>query len=517
MELMVVKRFLVTAKLLAATVIAAVFLSGCAASPTADTEETIQPPAGASSTGDYEPNYSTAFDSKWGTDFSRRELIETALYKMFSDLDEIRNDECPLEYEAYFGEPMLEEHEYLLHEIANGMISSYCDYMTDDIQVVAGRYEFAKQVVAEQGLPSDEFGGVIGFDLQEDYAMASVWHDLAWIGISLGSKRDGVPFIEERRLTIAAHEIFHIVHEQIDPYSSASKSTCNREEAPPDTTGDRCFRPTWFVEGSGEFFGRAMTQYLGLQNYATFVPNDRSGYYMDPEYLSDLGAQSIRGSIGQGVEAYYSGAIATEFILANIGLKAYLDIWKQMGEGESFFDAFENSAGIDIPTFHDKFRELHLRLYEEAGYCDSSVGCSSWTPSDQLPEIPGLTGLVNHTGSGARLVRESDGQGVNGGDECERQSSVWWLECQGIPFPLPEIPENSDHGYPTEYERIPKVDTCSKLEEVYGEIPGFAATEAARASAGAPKAHVSTEYYAMLAVLDRDRDGVVCSDEAPEE
>ena len=492
-------------------------LSGCAVSGTEPSSTEASSPAGATSTGNYEPIQSMAFDEKWRTDVSRQEMIETALFNMFSDLDTIRKENCPLGYDAYFGDPMLEEHEYLLHEIAQGMLSSYCDYMTDDIQVVAGRYEFAKQVAQEQNLPTDEFGGVIGFDLQDDYAMASVWHDLAWIGISLGSKRGGVPFIEERRLTIAAHEIFHIVHEQIDPYSSASKGTCDREDAEPGTTGDRCFRPTWFVEGAGEFFGRAMTQYLELQNYATFVPNDRSGYYMDPEYLSDLGVQSIRGTIGQGVEAYYSGAIATEFILANIGLISYLEIWEQMGQGASFFDAFERSAGIDIPTFHDKFRELHLRLYEEGGYCDSSVGCSSWTPSDQLPEIPGLTGLVNHTGSGARLVRESPGQGGNDeSDECERESSAWWLECQGIPFPLPEIPENSDHGFPTEYERIPKVYECAALEKLYGSIPGFAATENARETAGAPSAHVSTQYYAILAALDENRDGVVCSDETPE-
>ena len=494
-------------------------LASCAPANFTDQEQAVEPvpPAGAASTGSYEPIRSMAFDEKWRTDVSRQEMIETALHNMFSDLDSIRNEDCPLVYDAYFGEPMLEEHEYLLHEIAQGMLSSYCDYMTDDIQVVAGRYEFAKQVAQEQNLPTDEFGGVIGFDLQEDYAMASVWHDLAWIGISLGSKRGGVPFIEERRLTIAAHEIFHIVHEQIDPYSSASKSTCDRSDAPPNTTGDRCFRPTWFVEGAGEFFGRAMTQYLGLQNYATFVPNDRSGYFIDPDYLSDLGAQSIVGSVAQGVEAYYSGAIATEFILANIGLISYLDIWQQMGQGASFFDAFERSAGIDIPTFHNKFRELHLRLYEEGGYCDSNVGCSSWTRSDQLPEIPGLTGLVNHTGSGARLLRESTNQGANGeSNECERESAIWWIECQGIPFPLPEIPENSDHGFPTAYERIPKVYECSSLEKLYGIIPGFAATENARETAGAPSAHVSTEYYAMLAALDENRDGVVCSGESPE-
>ena len=492
----------------------ALALSGCAVTETAPSSTETSAPAGAASTGNYEPIRSTAFDEKWRTDVSRQEMIETALYNMFSDLDNIKNEDCPLGYDAYFGAPMLEEHEYLLHEIAQGMLSSYCNFMTDDIQVVAGRYEFAKQVVREQNLPADEFGGVIGFDLQEDYAMASVWHDLAWIGISLGSTRGGVPFIEERRLTIAAHEIFHIVHEQLDPYSSASKSTCDREDAEPETTGDRCFRPTWFVEGAGEFFGRAMTQYLELQNYATFVPNDRSGYFMDPDYLSDLGVQSIRGTIGQGVEACYSGAIATEFILANIGLVSYLEIWEQMGQGASFFDAFEKSAGIDIPTFHQKFRELHLRLYEEGGYCDSNAGCSDWSPSNQLPEIPGLTGLVNHTGSGARLVQSSRSSG--GDDPANCSDGTWWIACMDIEYELPVKPQNTNHGYPTDYERIPKLEECSEFEKMGWDMPGIAASDEALSSTGASEAHVSTQYYAAMHYLDLNHDGVICSFQVPE-
>lgn len=490
-------------------------LTGCADVLNTGNADDGKSPAGASSTGNFVPRPSPAFESEWPVSISREELVETALYRLFSDLDSIRNDDCSLKYESFYGDPMLEEHHYLVDSVAEGMISSYCSYMTNDIQVIAGNYDFVKRVVSEQGFESDKFGGVCGYDLKEDHAMACIWHNLAWVGISMGSKRQGEPFIEDRRLTIAAHEIFHIVHEQIDPYSSVSKGTCDRDDAAPETNGDRCFRPTWFVEGAGEFFGRAMTQYLGLQNYATFVPNDRSGLFMDAEYLSDLGIQSIRGNVAGGVEAYYSGAIATEYLIANIGLINYLDIWKQMGQGASFFDALENAAGIGTPEFYQKFRDLHLGLYQAGGYCESKVGCSEWTKSDQIPEIPGLTGLVDHTGSGAQLSRKSDGiQGSNDPSTCS--DGTWWIVCMNVDYKLPTKPENSRHNFPTDYEKIPKVKSCGELSEIGWASEGWAASFDAKDKAGVKGATISTQIYAVLSDLDLNLDGVVCSREVPD-
>lgn len=501
---------------IAAIVCASVFLlSGCAGVVNLGGADTERSPAGASSTGNFVPRPSPAFESQWPVSISREELIETALFKMFSDLDSIRNDDCSLKYQSFYGDPMLEEHHYLVNSIAEGMLSSYCNYMTNDIEVVAGDYDFVKRVVREQGFESDKFGGVCGYDLKEDYAMACVWHDLAWVGISMGSKRQDEAYIEERRLTIAAHEIFHIVHEQLDPYSSASKSTCDRDNAAPETNGDRCFRPTWFVEGAGEFFGRAMTQYFGLQNYATFVPSDRSGLFMDPEYLSDLGVQSIRGNVAGGVEAYYSGAIATEYLIANIGLVRYLDIWKQMGQGASFFDALEKTAGISTPEFYKKFREVHMGFYQAGGYCESKVGCSEWIKSDQVTEIPGLTGWVNHTGSGARLVRKSNGiEGSKDPSTC--LDETWWLVCMSVEFKLPTKPENSRHDFPTDYEKIPKLKSCGELSEIGWATGGWAASFDAKDRAQAKGASTSTQIYAVLSDLDLNLDGVVCSREVPD-
>lgn len=500
--------------------VATFVLAGCTSVDNSESASTsdnsISAPAGSTLNGQFSPSYSSSFDKEWPTDITREELVETALFKLFSDLDDIKREDCDVRPIIFTSDPLLPEHEYLIEEISTGMISSYCNYLTEDITVVAGSYDYLKQVMAEEQLPGDEFGGNCGFNLQQDYASACAGWGIAWTGISLGSKRNGEAFIEERRLTIAAHELFHIIHDQINPEGDPGLGSCRTYD---------CTGPVWFFEGAGEFMGRAMTQYLGLQNYATFVPTDRSGLYMDAKYLSDLEFLTDWGNRAGATENYYSGQIAIEYMIANKGLLPILEIWELMSQGEYFPNAFKQTMGLSLEEFYNKFESIHTKFYEEGGYCDSKLGCSVWNePTTREPWFNEDGSARNRSnfeqnneGGSSQNGSDAQGQLAQGEtDNCYRESSAWWLECQGIPFPLPEKPENSDHGFPTAYERIPKVYTCSTLENVYGEIPGFAATENARATANAPSAHISTEYYAMLAELDKNRDGVVCSKEVPD-
>ena len=501
--------------------ISAILVSGCSAT-NPDFIETANDgagssPAGATSTGEFVPNYSTKFDQKWPTDISREELVETALFNLFADLDSIKRDDCAIRPIIFTGDPLLPEHEYLIEEISTGMINSYCDYLTDDITVVSGSYDYLKQVVAEEQLPSDDFGGICGNDVAPgtEYAGACAGWGTAWTGISLGSTRNGESFIEERRLTIAAHELFHIIQDQIHPESEPGRGSCRTYD---------CTGPVWFFEGSGEFMGRAMTQYFGLQNYATFVPTDRSGLYLDAKYLSDLDFLTDWRNRAF-TENYYSGQIAIEYMIANEGLLAVLEIWELMAEDEYFPNAFEQALGISLDDFYEKFRVMHTKFYEEGGYCNSTLGCQVWNePTSRVP-------WFNEDGSSRQRSSFENNEGGDDPQEssrqdgeksqesssiCHRDSELWWVACQGSPYPLPIEPENSDHGFPTDYERIPKVNECAALEKVYGSIPGFAATENARETAGAYSAHVSTQYYAALATLDENSDGVVCSFESPD-
>ncbi len=439
-------------------------------------------------------------------DVSREELIETALYKLFKDLDGIRNDDCKIKPLIYTSEPFLDEHLPLLETISYGMVQAFCSYLTQDIPVIAGRYEFVKEVLASEGLPTDDFGGNCGNEVIQDFASGCAAFGSVWTGIQLGSIREGSAFVEERRLTIAAHELMHNIHDQINPRGEPGLGSCR------GPSNFSCAGPVWFYEGAGEFFGRAMTQYLGLQNYATFVPNDRSGYFLAGEYLSDLDFLTTRRNKAFGVENYYSGQIAMELLIANRGLLPVLEIWENLDRGLPFPEAFSDSIGLSLDSFYDIFATFHNRIYAEAGYCEGKIGCDPWTPPTALPDwyatIP--EGANQNEGN-------PNGPSSNRLDEsCVEANELWWSRCTELEYGIPDNPENGDHGYPLDYQRITKIDSCSEIELIGFNLDGWAVTFDAREKAGASRATVSTQYYAALRYLDANLDGVVCSSQAPD-
>jgi len=478
-------------------------LAGCSTTPIESPESQTEP-AGASSVGDFEPRLSEKFETPWSTEVSRTELVETALFKLFRDLDSIRVDDCEVQPVIFTSDPFLPEHIGLLEQISFGMVASFCKYLSKDIPIVAGRYTYLKEVLKSEGLPTDDFGGNCGFEVLQDASSGCAAFGSVWTGIQLGTIREGEPFVEDRRLTIAAHEIMHNIHDQINPKGEPGLGTCRGQ------INFACAGPVWLYEGAGEFFGRAMTQYLGLQNYDTFVPTDRNGFYIAGEYLSNLDFLTTRRNKGFGVENYYSGQIAMELMIANKGLLPVLGIWENMNSGLDFPDAFESSLGLSLDEFYEIFSAFHNRIYEEAGYCDSAPGCDEWVPPQELPDwyakLP--DSQVNDGSSG----ESSEGVTNQISDECDF-SAEWWYRCTPLELGIPKDPENSDHGYPLDYNMIPKIESCEELELVGYNLKGWAVSFEARDLVGASQAEVSTQYYAALLYLDSNQDGVVCSPE----
>lgn len=482
------------------------FLVGCSTTPTESTD--IQTaPAGASSVGNFEPRLSEKFEIPWSTEVSRTELVETALFKLFRDLDAIRDDDCKVQPIIFTSDPFLPEHLGLLEQISYGMVSSFCDYLSKDIPIVAGRYTYLKEVLESEGLPTDDFGGNCGFDVIQDASSGCAAFGSVWTGIQLGRIREGKAFVEDRRLTIAAHEIMHNVHDQINPRGEPGLGSCRGQ------INFSCAGPVWFYEGAGEFFGRAMTQYLGLQNYDTFVPTDRNGFYIDGQYLSDLDFLTTKRSKGFGVENYYSGQIAMELMIANKGLLAVLRIWENMNAGLDFPDAFESSLGISLEEFYEIFSTFHNRIYDEAGYCDSAPGCDEWIPPQELPDW--YAKLPDSQSSENNSQDSSNGVTNQISAECDF-SADWWFRCTPLELDIPRDPENSNHGLPVAYERIPKVRDCEEFSETVVPIPGFAKSFEVRDRLGVADVYVSTQYYAALNYLDRNSDGIVCSVQLPD-
>jgi ABC-type phosphate/phosphonate transport system substrate-binding protein len=51
-------------------------------------------------------------------------------------------------------------------------------------------------------------------------------------------------------------------------------------------------------------------------------------------------------------DPYNYGSLATEYIVASVGIEPLMTIWKLAGQGASFEDAFEEALGISVQDFY---------------------------------------------------------------------------------------------------------------------------------------------------------------------
>lgn len=318
-----------------------------------NSSETEEPRTPSLPTPRWRPEASAEFDSPWPADVTYDELINTAMYRSNEFFDQARVPGCPIPYRLHLGDPMSEAHKPMVEELVVNTTELFCNYLDSELIVIAGWYDYVLEVMAEYEYPADQYGGVCGYLVEQDYAMACAVKGVAWIGINWGGKRHGEVVTEGRRVTIAAHELFHLVHDQLDPVVGG--------QSPPPWHPN--FRPVWFNEGGSEFFGRMIADYLGLYPYDRFTPTDRSGSFLEVSYLSDLEFLEVTQQQAFGTENYFSGQRAMEYMIASKGVGAVLNVWENLGQGMDFYEAFEVAMGITLADFYEKFRVMHSNLY----------------------------------------------------------------------------------------------------------------------------------------------------------
>ena len=337
-------------------VLVSLLLSGCTdlepKSVPSPVPEITQIPLGKMAPSVFVPEESAKFIEPWPSDVTRIELANTALAKAFEFFDSIQVDSCKIEPQVFVDDVWLEDHEQLLRNLAQKMTTTFCKYLTKDYNVLGGRHSFISKTIKEEKISGDFFKGC-GGGSDDVYFSACAFDNVAWI-VSLGTTQKASTFLEDRKITIAAHEIFHIFHDQIDPDP--------RGQIPP--RGQEFFRPVWLIEGGGEFFGRVMPYYLGLIDYyGVFAPADRYGGLISKDYLGDLELMEVRRNVAFGTENYYAGQIALEYIIASKGVDALLGIWEKMGLGYDFDTALRLSIDLDTSEFYKRFAEMHSNLY----------------------------------------------------------------------------------------------------------------------------------------------------------
>ena len=337
---------------IATFLVAALLLQGCSSVNENAAPEPTESPV-AVKPHRYNPSLSPAFAEPWPTNVTRKEMIDTALFKSFEFLGTMPQAPCEVKVNTYLEESMGPDQIELIETTSRRMIELFCDYLSEDLHVIGGDYDFVKEIVAQEGLWSDKFGGICGYDVKYDAGTACAAYDVAWIGQQVGTTRRGEFVPEPARVTFLTHELFHVIHDDIDPKPGPNIPG----------PGTPLFRPVWLVEGAGQFFGSIVPKYLQMQDYQTFLPYDSYGQMLKVEYLSDLKKQESILSRNSG-EHYYSGLVAHEYIAASVGLAPLLDIWVRMDKGDSFERAFEKATDISVKEFYKKFAEMHDNLYE---------------------------------------------------------------------------------------------------------------------------------------------------------
>jgi hypothetical protein len=147
-------------------------------------------------------------------------------------------------------------------------------------------------------------------------------------------------------MQMPGHETFHFIQKSI-----AGKS------ASPDGLG---IAPQWFWEGPAVFVGLQSANHLSLLLYATegraFAVKRATGADVRSLKLSEVTRND--GS----ADPYGIGAIATEFLVANIGMDRFMDIYGNLGKNMKFADAFKSSTGVDLSDFYVMFEEIRADL-----------------------------------------------------------------------------------------------------------------------------------------------------------
>ncbi len=114
--------------------------------------------------------------------------------------------------------------------------------------------------------------------------------------------------------------------------------------------------PGWFFEGAPSFFANAILEKMGLTEFR--IPRkallDVGNYSKFPRlplkeyYQNDFPSKYIYGI----------GEVAVEYIAASSGVESVLNIYRKIGDGDSFEVAFKKSTGITLEEFYGYFDKI---------------------------------------------------------------------------------------------------------------------------------------------------------------
>ena len=426
-------------------------LSGCA-SP-ADFDDAL------TGSGEPEDSLSMVYEpvQDWPLDFDRMQLMESALEVTHAFFDQKSGIAGEIEYffEDSVSDWRIETHTNLVEVTAR----AFSAYAYEKLKVIAGMtQEFMTDTLVQNGIdyPDGEVIGLCGISVWEDLASGCNWQNSVWLGF--GQEAEGEVLI------VGPHEMFHSVQANLAGGTPVLGTM-----------------PNWLIEGGSEFMGYAVTDYTGDFAYEDLAHRD---WHYLPNPATGLEFWAIPpGGRGIPFEQYMLGQVATEYLISNLGMESYLEIFANMGEGMQFEDAFEGATGMTVTKFYALFDIAYANM------------------------------LKKDTGDFRTFENRICPERFNWNCEIDNYKGLQWFNLLGAQVELPSEPENSDHGMPSDRGYIDfTVETCADLRNIreIGEAGGAVAASYEYASQLDYVVVVSTEWYARQNHLDTNLDGIAC-------
>lgn len=118
----------------------------------------------------------------------------------------------------------------------------------------------------------------------------------------------------------------------------------------------RDLNPAWFREGSANFVGTAISHELGYFDYRVTRSEEISKPWTNRSIsLAKFQINDSSSGLSNWLSPYGIGQVASEFIVASVGMDAFLNIIKYTNELNNFDAGFKKATNLELSEFYKLF------------------------------------------------------------------------------------------------------------------------------------------------------------------
>jgi hypothetical protein len=288
----------------------------------------------------------------WSTVFSRESLRQAAMGEAERYFNSRENPNA-FSVEEYFDPELPELHRTCASRAAEKLFNSFSLHSGEEagdstILLIGGLSENQDWIVeTARSIQSDwpeqiRNGESVSFPDWLDMARAPAdatygYGERNAIVIALNISHFGCSQVER----LVYHEAFHSLSARLD-----GKSLMGFSE------DETAHMGLWFREGTADFFSESLAALEGDSKYWGMSPTIAAGE------MTRL--TSMEANLDGNNRVYTVGQFAVEYIVANVGVEGVLDVYRGIGRGLTFYEAFEEGVGVSIEEFYSSVEQIKV-------------------------------------------------------------------------------------------------------------------------------------------------------------